>query len=279
MAFQRYVGLSVTTKDGESVKIEDLRIDFDIERTCGKEANRAVIRVYNLTKETSAQVTEADGHILLRAGYKDEAIGTIFTGDILCGNRTHEDNDYVTTIEAYDGRTAVMGGMVSLSYAPDTDALTVAQALLDAIGLAYKGTDLIPEREKYPHGYCFIGMATDGLSELLARYGLFYTVQDETLYIYEQGKETENSELTLEEGGDLLTLPQPLSDKTECKDINEEAPNRWVFGAKLNPQLVPGASVSIESSTFKGELVIQSAKCRGSNMDGDFRVDIEAEAL
>ena len=47
MAFQRYVGLSVTTKDGESVKIEDLRIDFDIERTCGKEANRAVIRVYN----------------------------------------------------------------------------------------------------------------------------------------------------------------------------------------------------------------------------------------
>ena len=58
MAFQRYVGLSVTTKDGESVKIEDLRIDFDIERTCGKEANRAVIRVYNLTKETSAQVTE-----------------------------------------------------------------------------------------------------------------------------------------------------------------------------------------------------------------------------
>ena len=185
MAFQRYVGLSVTTKDGESVKIEDLRIDFDIERTCGKEANRAVIRVYNLTKETSAQVTEADGHILLRAGYKDEAIGTIFTGDILCGNRTHEDNDYVTTIEAYDGRTAVMGGMVSLSYAPDTDALTVAQALLDAIGLAYKGTDLIPEGEKYPHGYCFIGMATDGLSELLARYGLFYTVQDETLYIYE----------------------------------------------------------------------------------------------
>ena len=82
MAFQRYVGLSVTTKDGESVKIEDLRIDFDIERTCGKEANRAVIRVYNLTKETSAQVTEADGHILLRAGYKDEAIGTIFTGDM-----------------------------------------------------------------------------------------------------------------------------------------------------------------------------------------------------
>lgn len=279
MAFQRYVGLSVTTKDGESVKIEDLRIDFEIERTCGKESNRAVVRVYNLTKETSAQVTEADGHILLRAGYKDEATGTIFTGDILCGSRTHEDNDYVTTIEAYDGRTAVMGGMVSLSYAPDTDALTIAQALLDKIGLAYKGTDLIPDGEKYPHGYCFIGMATDGLTELLARYGLFYTVQDETLYIYEQGKETESSELTLEEGGDLLTLPQPLSDKTECKDINEEVPNRWVFGAKLNPLLVPGASLSVESSTFKGELVIQNARCKGSNMDGDFRVDIEAEAL
>lgn len=279
MAFQRYVELSVTTKDGENIKIDELRIDFDIERGGRESANRAVVRVYNLTKETSAQITESDGRIMLRAGYKDETTGTIFTGDVLRGTRSHEGNDYVTTIEAYDGRTAVMGGFVSLSYAPDTDALTVAQAFLDAISLAYKGTDLIPSGAKYPHGYCFIGMAADGLSELLARFGLLYTVQDETLYIFAQGKETEATELTLEEGGELLSLPQPLNDKTETRNINADAPNRWEFSAKLNPQLVPGASVSVDSSTFKGSLVIQSARCTGSNMDGDFRIDIEAEAV
>lgn len=277
MAFQRYIGLTVTTKDGDSVKIEDLRIDFDIERTDSAEGNRAVVRVYNLTKETSAQITEADGHILLRAGYKDEATGTIFSGDVLCGSRTYEGNDYITTIRAYDGRTAVMGGFVSLSYAPGTDAPTVAQALLDATGLAHKGSDLIPG-EQYAHGWCFIGMAADGLRELLARFGLSYTVQDETLCIFEQGKETESTGLRLEEGGDLLALPQILSDKTDTDDIGADAPNRWAFSAKLNPQLVPGASVSVESSTFKGELVIKSAHSTGSNMDGDFRVDIEAEA-
>ncbi|MBO4507099.1 MAG: hypothetical protein J5747_00505 [Spirochaetaceae bacterium] len=278
MAFQRTVELSVTTKDGENKKIDNLRIDFEIERSDTAENNRAVVRIYNLTKETSAQVTEADGHILLRAGYKDESIGTIFSGDILRGCRIREGNDYITTIEAYDGRTAVMGGLVSLSYAPDTDALTIAQALLDAIGLANKGTDLISGGEKYPHGYCFVGLATDGLSELLSRFGLSFMVQDETVYIFEPGKETENSDLTLEDGGALLSLPQPVSDKTEIKDIDEESKNIWAFSAKLNPQLVPGALVSIDSSTFKGDVVIRSARCTGSNMDGDFRVDIEAEA-
>lgn len=278
MAFQRYIELTVTTKDGESVKIDDLRVDFDIERTDSAESNRAVVRVYNLTKETSAQITEADGHILLRAGYKDETTGTIFTGDIVRGTREREGNDYVTMIEAYDGRTAVMGGVVSLSYAPDTDALTVAQALLDAIGLANKGTDLIPSGAKYAHGYCFIGMASDGLRELLARYSLCLTVQDETVYIYEKGKETESTLLQLEEGGDLLSLPQIVSDKTEKDDIAGEAANRWAFSAKLKAELVPGASVSVDSSTFRGEVVIRTAHGTGSNMDGDFRVDIEAEA-
>ena len=119
----------------------------------------------------------------------------------------------------------------------------------------------------------------DGLEELLARCGLFFTVQDETVYIFERSKETESSELTLEEGGDLLALPQQLSDKTETADIDEDAANKWTFAAKLNPQLVPGASVSVDSSTFKGDLVIQKMWCTGSNMEGDFRVDIEAEAL
>lgn len=277
MAFQRYVGLTVTTKDGDSVKIDEVRIDFDIEKSDTPENNRAVIRVYNLTKETSAQITEPDGHIMLRAGYKDEATGTIFIGDIAYGTREYVGNDYITTIIAYDARTAVMGGQVSLSYEPGTDALTVAQALLDAIGLPYKGTDLIPG-ESYAHGYCYIGMASDGLWELLARFSLVYMVQDEMLYIAEPGKATESTELKLEEGGDLLSLPQSVGDKTGTDDINAESPNRWAFGAKLNPELVPGASVSVESSTFNGEVVIRTARSSGSNMDGDFRIDIEAEA-
>jgi len=270
MAFQRFVELAITTKDGESVKINDLRIDFDIERACGAENNRCVVRVFNLTKETSAKITEAGGHILLKAGYKDEATGTIFAGDVLRGSRERVENDYITSLEAYDGRTAVMAGFVSLSYAKDTDALTIAQELLKAIGLAYTGTDLIPSGAKYAHGFCFCGLATEGLSFLLARYGLKFTIQDETLYIFEDGKETERTELSIEEGGDLLTLPQIL---------NEGEKNLYAFQTKLNPELFCGALISVKSSTFKGEVVIKRVHCVGSNMDGDFSAEIEAEVV
>ena len=276
MAFQRYVCLSVETKDGDSINIDELKIDFDIEKTDCAEENRAVIRIYNLTSQTSAAVTEADGHVMLKAGYKDESTGTIFTGDILRGWREKSGNDYITTIEAYDGRTARKGGLVTLSYAKGTDALTVAQDLLEAIGLPYKGQDKISGT--YAHGYCFIGMASDGLSELLARGGLVFTVQDETLYIAEPDSEIDSTGLTLEEGCDLISLPQILSDKTDTADVAKDAPNRWTFSARLNPQLVPGASVSVESSTLKGDFIIKTARSTGSNMDGDFRTDIEAVA-
>jgi hypothetical protein len=47
----------------------------------------------------------------------------------------------------------------------------------------------------------------------------------------------------------------------------------------LFPQLIPGAACSVEASTFKGEVVIKKAHYTGSNWDGDFKIDIEAEAV
>jgi hypothetical protein len=279
MAFLRHVEITVGPKNGEGFKIDGLKIAFSIEKTDSTEPNKGKVQIYNLSKETSGKVTVAGNHITLKAGYEDETVAAILFGDVLSGDRHRDGSDYITELEVFDSRAAVMSSQVSVSYAKETEASTVIQAFLDAIGKPYKGADLIPSGEKYPHGYAFIGMATDGLRDVLNRFDLTYTMQNEMLYILKPGEAADNTGLKLTFGTGLLTNPQPVSDKTGKDDEEAEASNRWKFSTMLFPELNPGAACKVESETLNGDVVVKKAVSSGDNWDSDFRIDIEAEAL
>jgi hypothetical protein len=278
MAFMRKVEVVVGPKGGEGFKIDGLKIAFNIEKTDSPDPNKSKIQIYNLSADTSAKVTVAGNHITLKAGYEDETIAAIFFGDVLKGRRYRDGNDYCTELEVFDSRTAVFSGQVSVSFAKDTDAKTIVQAYLDAIGLPFKGQEHIPG-EMYPHGYCFIGMAGDGLRDVLNRYGLMYTVQNEMLYIIKPGEAADKTGLKLTPKTGLLTTPQPVSDKTEDDDTATDAINRWKFSTMLFSELLPGAACKVESSTLNGEVIIKKAVYSGDNMTGDFKIDIEGDVL
>jgi hypothetical protein len=275
MAFMRQVEVTVGPKGGQGFMIDGLKIAFTIEKTDAPDPNTSKIQIYNLSEDTSSKVTVAGNHITLKAGYQDEAVGTIFFGDVLKGIRCRDGNDFVTELEVMDGRTAVMSGQVSVSYSKDVSVSTVVEAFLNAIGLPFKGQENIPSGEKYSHGYCFIGMAGDGLRDVLNKYGLMYTIQNEMIYILKPGEAADKTGLKLTSETGLISTPQPISDKTAKDNEEAEAPNKWKFVTMLFPQLVPGAACKIESSTLNGEVIINKAVLSGDNWTGDFKIDIE----
>jgi len=279
MAFMRYVEVTVGPKNGTGFKIDGLKITFRIEKTDSSEMNTSTIKIYNLTQETSSKVTVADNHIQLRAGYKDETIAAIFFGIVVDGRRYKEGEDYITELKVQDGRSEVMGTPISISYSKDVAATTVVEDILNAIGLPYKGQENIPSGETYPSGFAHIGMATDALRKVLNRFDLTYTIQNEMLYILKEGEAADQTGLRLTPNTGLLTLPQPISDKTTEDNPEAEAKNGWKFTAMLFPELLPGAACKIESSTFTGDLLIHKTIYDGDNWDGPFKIDIEAEAI
>jgi hypothetical protein len=163
MAFSRFVEVTVGEKNGAGFKIDGLKIAFKIEKTDSPDPNTATIKIYNLSQDASSKVCVAGNHITLRAGYRDETVSGIFFGDALKGERYRDGNDYITELQAQDGRGAVTACQVSVSYAKGVSASTVARDFLSAIGLVFKGEDKIPGGEKYPFGFSYMGMATDGL--------------------------------------------------------------------------------------------------------------------
>ena len=279
MAFIRSVEVTIGPKGGEGVKINGLKIAFEIEKTDKPETNTAKVQIYNLSKETHEKICVAGNHCTLKAGYTDETITAILFGDVVKGTRKKSGPDYCTEIEVKDGRVAVMAGQVSVAYEKDTDALTIVQDLIDAIGLPSKGTELIPSGAKYPGAFSDIGQAADILRDVLNKYELWYTVQNEMIYILKEGEASESTGLRLTPETGLLTSPQPVSDKTQETDTEKEATNKWEFRAMLFPQLIPGAACKVEASTITSEMKITKAKNKGDNWLSDFCVDIEAEVL
>lgn len=273
--FQRQVTLAITTADGDGMEVKDLRIDFDVERTV--KSGTGIIRVWNMAEASSKQAAEAGGHILLRAGYADEAAATVFSGDIAKGTREYIENDYITTLEVHDGRKAVIGSRVSVSYNKGTDAGAVASDLIAAINLPCIGADKVTGA--LPHGWCYFGMALDALNELIARYDLGSTIQDGTLYIAKPGEVIDDAGMTLTMAdGSLLTMPQSISDISTVADDTAEVVNAWAFNAKPLPYLYPMAKCKVESDTFTGDVIIKRVRLHGSNAEGTFTADVVAEA-
>jgi hypothetical protein len=279
VAFKRVVEVVVGPKNGTGFSIKDLRIEFKIEKSDSADPNKGTVKIYNLSNETHEKVIMADNHITIKAGYQDETIASICFGDVLRGYRETDSMNRITMFEIYDGRVAMMGGHVLASYAKGTAASTVAQAFLDALGLAYKGLESIPAGEKYEEGFAFMGQATDGLKEVLDRYGLSFTVQNEMVYIMKPGQPAETVGLELTPKSGLLTTPQAVSDKTEEDDVTAEPTGKWKFSTMLFPELVPGAACMVRSSTLDGTVKITKATYEGGNWTGDFKIDIEAVEL
>ena len=279
MAFIRVVEAIIGPKGGNGVKINGLKIAFNIEKTDAPEPNTSKIQIYNLSIDTHNKVSVAGNHCTLKAGYKDETVAAIFFGDVVKGTRTKSGGDYVTELEVKDGRIALQSGQVSVSYAKDTDALTIVQDMIDAIGLPSKGTDNIPIGAKYPGAFSDIGQAADILREVLNKFDLMYTVQNEMIYIMKPDEAAESTGLKLTVETGLLTIPQSVSDKTEEEDTKADAKNKWTFKTLLFPELIPGAACAVESSTLNGEVKITKTVFSGDNWDGEFIAEIEGVAL
>jgi hypothetical protein len=279
MAFMRIVEVIVETNGGEGIKVEDFKIAFSIEKSDSPDLNTSTIKIYNLSNETSSQIAVANNHIQLRAGYEDESVRAIFFGTVLSGKRYRSGEDFITELQVQDGRAAVMGGHISVSFAKEVEATTVVQSFLDAIGLPFKGLENVPEEEKYTYGFAHLGMASEGLRKVLNRFDLTYTIQNEMLYILKPGEEVERTGLRLTAETGLLTIPQPVSDKTGIADINADTLNCWQFSTLLFSELIPGAACKVESSSFTGEVLIYKAIYEGDNWGGNFKINIEAEAL
>ena len=274
--FGRKVIAIIGERAGEKIKIRNLRMSFQIEKTTKSDPNRATFTVYNLNENSRAKLEEAAELFLsIEAGYGDET-KVIFSGDVDKIENKKTPTDWVTIVETGDGKKDLTETRLNKSYKKGTSVKTVIDDALSAFtNLKNNGLPdgLIQSAKELVTGGTFSGKSKDILDKLLGEQGLEFSVQDDEVVITEKDKATNNDIYIINPNSGLINSPA----KTEEKNKEGKVVKGVTFTALLNPNLVPKQRVRVESRNITGEYTIIKINHVGDSQQGTFYTQVEAK--
>ncbi len=274
MAFGRLITVISGPSGGTGTSISDCRISFDIEKSIGKTPNKSNVMIYNLSDTTMASMGKRMNKLIIKAGYKDEnSLSTIFYGDINKSEISKEPPDTILKIEAMDGWKSLQQAIINKSYAAGTSISTVVNDIVSEMGFVIGGTK--PNISgSYAPGYVASGKCGHVLSKVLNKVGYTWSIQNDQIYIFEEGGSAKTFELSLASDTGLLSISKLEHDAK----LTKSAKSYYTIRTLLFPQIIPGAQVYIKSSLATGNMIVQNVTMSGDSYEGDFIVEAEVKA-
>ena len=275
---QRYTGKSpVKPATGLSFKT---RTNFSVEKTVESTPNNAKVSIYNLSQQSRTFLEQKNMVLFLSVGYQ-EALSTLFIGDITRIETKRQGADVITSIESGDGELALRTSHVEISLEANATNVQAMKAAIDALNITLGSTDGI-KTKVYKKGFTFSGTAKELLDTLTRQLNLEWSVQDgELIILPKNGPDGQEAVVVTPDTG-LIGFP------TKTKDGLE-------FVSLLNPRIRPGRVVIVRSKQFYGVEMEQSkfiasralkesgaiVKCKrvvyeGDTHEGNWQVKVEA---
>lgn len=294
--YLRKVVLDVIPRSGTARRIEDLRIQFKIEKTNESTPNTAEIKIYNLSEETRGLFEAEKSKIRLSIGYlglnpggtaglgfdSSSSVEVVVVGDITkvahkkkkvtkeIGQTDHvtrskvEGVDLITTVEVADGDNRYRNSRLDKGYPPNARLRDIFNDLATALGLGTGVFIGIPEKS-YANGVALTGLARDSLNVLTKSNRLEWSIQDENLQIIPQGASTSDSAIVISSDTGMVGSPSKTSNGVE-------------FDSLIQPALRPGRRVEVDSRLVKGRFKVRKVTHEGDSQRGEFLSKCEATA-
>jgi len=260
---------------------QGLRVVFDVVKSSEANANTARIQVYNASSESRAKVEREGQRILLRAGYSvypgmAPTIENLFSGTVASVNTVRNGPDIITTFEAGDAEKDIQQAKINKSYAPRSLALQIINDLASSIGVRLDAESLasIPTTI-FQHGFTATGSSKKILSELVARMGLEWSIQDGELKVLKPGLPSSDLSIVLTSDTGLLSVSNIVKEggKPDAKKTGIEA------RSLLYPSIRPHRLLTISSQKINGAYKVRKVTHRGDTHEGEWTSTTEAHEL
>lgn len=269
------VGVPYRDNSGVSgLDVTGLDCEWEIEKDLTAEPNKCSLKIFNLKPEyrhalesaniydpkkpkksqtsdktvSHKQVKTGNIRVEIEAGYKDTGRSLLFRGDLRRAlSSMQDDKTWVTTIEGEDGGRSVLSSRVCESFPAGTRRRTVVERCASALGLGL-GNILQVEHllaQTYSHGTVLDGPAARELAGVLRRAGIRYSIQDGALLFLETAKGRTRKAVKLDRASGLVGAPE--------RDTN----GLVLATSLLNPDLVVGGYVFLESKDIQGVFVVE----------------------
>jgi len=295
MAFEQIVNVVVAPETGAGISLDNLDVEFDVERSITFSQNKATVVVYNAAPDTVNDFLQKDNYISVEAGYADEVVGTIFQGQISFSSTVNNGVDRITTLEAVT--VAGQGkpfdyNVVSLSYEAGAPLIKPFEEIASALGLVLLGAPNIGNLVFF-NGFSFAGTVRQALrvlSKELQFSELDVYIDQATLAIYKIDEADSQFQAVVLKFKDELGPSTGLisvartneqfkkrtskGQKSKPTGQDNETKRRIVFESILNPRIQPNGLVQIikGDEEVDGVYIVEKVRFSGTNFGGKFNV-------
>jgi hypothetical protein len=253
-------GVQIASRTPSGSSRDVLRFTFKVQRSLSKEPNTAEISIWNLNAQTRALLQELNLHTVLEAGYVGSR-AVIFSGELEYGSPGRDGTDWISTLQSADGGQQISQARVNLSFGGGTGVGTVLLRLAEELGLGLGNV-----AEKAREG-SLRGAVTEYLQGIALNGGLGLSVQDGQVQLLAPLE-------TLRGDAALLTQRTGLVGSPEAGEKG-----RIKARCLLQPDLIPGRRVRIESDQVTGFFKVTRSTFVGDTWGQDWYSDIEGKPL
>lgn len=230
----------------ETIKIKNLRIAFQIQKTLSYSVNTASIQVWNLSKQTRAKIKDYGDQITISAGYsEDTGAQLLFIGDTTKVAHLFEQPEIISSFNCGDGERVLNQIIREFSFDGEISARTVIRNIAQQSGLEI-GFFAETEDKVYYQGYQFAGMVKDALNNVANFLGLIVSVQNNKIYLTLKERPNNKQQIIITQSNGMIGVPQRYT---------YNRLDRWIGGVRqgykvktlLRPEILPSDKVRLVS--------------------------------
>lgn len=237
------------------IRVEDLRIKFEIKKNIEPNLNSCKVEIYNLSTEVRNRISsDADSIVRVFAGYKfNEGLINIGTGNISNVLHNVKNPDVITTIFVKDGFNSLLNNNITLSFIDKTPLNDIIEAVIKKLGIPVKYTEF-DSSISLNNGLTFFGSISRILSILAVQFNFTWSIQNGELLIIDSASGTGLNSVFLSEKTGLIESPDLIIKSKQLAELNQDD---YLVVALLQPQMEAGDSVVIDSDVLKGNFTVK----------------------
>lgn len=259
---------------------EQLDIDFEVKCTDDNKSDIATIKLYNLS-ETTKQKLKENQDVSIDAGYR-ELHGVIFNGIVESITTSRDENDFITTIEATPNNRVYTNTIINRQFKAGIKASEVIKQIEKMCNFTMDIKELGKDTV-YPNGKVFSGRLSNVIPILARDTGTISRFTNTSIE-FKLPNKVYSSVIHLGGEQGLIRVDKKM-DKAEIKKDEKKASKNTKSKKKSNNKtsgkgkqkfdieclLIPlikiGQLLEIESTTFKGKVVVKECDFSASGVE------------
>ena len=273
-------------RNNNGLEITENQITFDINKSSdnSQRQNSASIQIYNLSKDSLAQLETDYVAAALYLGY--EFVGEpklVFSGQVVDCSTRKQGEDRVTQIIMGSGYVELNHQNISKVLSEGRTVKDVFEEIRKTIPNVSKGVyNGINPNSKLIHGYTLSAKVKDELDTLADTYDVEWRIDNDTLYVNDKDRaESENftDAFVISPSTGLIEIPY-YSSGDKRRDTKDVAKKQGVqLSMLINPDVYAGSIIKIEDTAINGWFKVDSVRYSGSYRDGSWLQEVYCSAI